>query len=366
MKRIAAFLLLSIAAFAQNRDGYRSAYQDWRSVEPNLEKDAASSDGTLGARADKSAAAAAKYAGAKKDYAEARAALFDQALKSMSEISLKTDSADQRKNIDAFLSIQSGAVTASVAAFGNDPDRAIQQLRQTMITENAALAALAEAVKASGAAAEKAVEATEASDAPRAAVARSLTSLSNSHKQAAAAAAQQATSLAAYYRTFAEIASGATPPAPVSVIRPAAPSVVSPAGPAAVPASPAAAPARTVVPVPLSRYTGAWTFMRPASVFLGMEPEFVDLVVHEEQGQITGTLYARFKTAAGTDPLIRFDFTGSLRATRNQTFPLLTSDSANGTIELIPGPAFNLLEVNFKADAAAGKIRNGNFILVKK
>ena len=52
--------------------------------------------------------------------------------------------------------------------------------------------------------------------------------------------------------------------------------------------------------------------------------------------------------------------------TPTQKFTLVTSDGAPGTIELIPGPAFNLLEVNFLTDPKANKIRAGNFILVKK
>jgi hypothetical protein len=44
----------------------------------------------------------------------------------------------------------------------------------------------------------------------------------------------------------------------------------------------------------------------------------------------------------------------------------MTSDGTSGTLELIPGPAFNLLEVNFLTDPRANAIRAGNFILVKK
>jgi hypothetical protein len=44
----------------------------------------------------------------------------------------------------------------------------------------------------------------------------------------------------------------------------------------------------------------------------------------------------------------------------------MTGDGTPGTIELIPGPAFNLLEVNFQTDPQPNKIRLGNFILVKK
>jgi hypothetical protein len=45
---------------------------------------------------------------------------------------------------------------------------------------------------------------------------------------------------------------------------------------------------------------------------------------------------------------------------------LLTADGAKGTIDLIPGGAFNLLEINFHTDAKAGKIQQGNMVLLKK
>jgi hypothetical protein len=63
---------------------------------------------------------------------------------------------------------------------------------------------------------------------------------------------------------------------------------------------------------------------------------------------------------------VRFDFRGDFGATANQRFTLVTEDGTQGTIELIPGPAFNLLEVNFQTDPQPNKIRLGNFILVKK
>ena len=57
---------------------------------------------------------------------------------------------------------------------------------------------------------------------------------------------------------------------------------------------------------------------------------------------------------------------GQFLLTGSQKFTLMTSDGAAGVVELIPGPAFNLLEVNFQTDPRANKIRSGNFILVKK
>ena len=138
-------------------------------------------------------------------------------------------------------------------------------------------------------------------------------------------------------------------------VRPVSPAPVTPSG-------------RSLAPVPLSRYVGAWTYPVRNTLFYGAEPEFVDLVVHEENGQATGTLYARFKLPQGSsgDPILRFDFAGSFQNARSQSFSLETSDGAKGTVELLPGPAFNLIEVNFLTEARPGKVRQANFLLVKR
>ena len=66
------------------------------------------------------------------------------------------------------------------------------------------------------------------------------------------------------------------------------------------------------------------------------------------------------------DPLVRFSFEGPLENSRAQKFVVTTSYGARGLIELIPGPAFNLLEVNFSTYDKPGMVRAGNFLLVKR
>jgi len=123
----------------------------------------------------------------------------------------------------------------------------------------------------------------------------------------------------------------------------------------------------SVTPLPLSRYVGTWSY-QAGSPFHGPEPEMVDVIVHEENGHATGTFSARFKLPPGSaeDPVLRFSFSGELRATRYQTFALETGDGAKGTIELIPGGPFNVLEVNFETEVKAGKIHQGDLLLVKQ
>jgi len=90
--------------------------------------------------------------------------------------------------------------------------------------------------------------------------------------------------------------------------------------------------------------------------------------VREENGRATGTLTARFKLPPGntSDPVVQFDFEGAFQNSPTQTFAVTTNGGAKGILELIPGPAFNLLEVNFSTDEKPGTVRQANFLLVKK
>ena len=83
---------------------------------------------------------------------------------------------------------------------------------------------------------------------------------------------------------------------------------------------------------------------------------------------MSGTMNVRFKLPAGSNenPEIRLTFAGDTKSSRIQKLDLMTSDGAKGAIQLIPGTAFNLLEVNFLTEPQPGKIHMGNFVLVKK
>ena len=132
---------------------------------------------------------------------------------------------------------------------------------------------------------------------------------------------------------------------------------------------PAPAPAaRPVTPAPLVRYIGAWTYPTVGAHYHGVQPQSAELVVREENGQASGTLTARFKLPAGStdNPVVRFDFAGAFQNSRVQRFAVTAGGGGTGTLELIPGPAFYLLEVNFNTGDQPGMIRQGNFLLIKK
>jgi hypothetical protein len=116
----------------------------------------------------------------------------------------------------------------------------------------------------------------------------------------------------------------------------------------------------------MSRYTGSWTFLPGVSTYHGLPPVSFDVFVREDGGQIFGTVNARFIVGLNADPNVRFDFSGPMQASRYQSFPLKTAEGAKGTLELIPGNAFNLLEVNYTLDGAPGKVPESDVILVKR
>ena len=118
----------------------------------------------------------------------------------------------------------------------------------------------------------------------------------------------------------------------------------------------------------MTRYLGSWIFPAVGGLYHGPQPQSVEMEVHEENGRYNGTLFARFKLPPGVagDPLVKFSFEGPFENSRTQKFVVTTSNGARGLIELIPGPAFNLLEVNFSTYDKPGMVRAGNFLLVKK
>jgi hypothetical protein len=339
----------------------RQALQSWHNADSNLERDAAKGGADIATRADKLSAEAARYNAAKKALFAARAADTAKSADSLEPFESPEYSDDAAKKITSYIGIEMSAVNAGIDAFGNDPDKGIQQLRQMMERERIALNNLSAGLKDLQSASANVARASEQADQQRMKVLDHMQALSASVEHAGEA--PDAPSWSDYYRSL----SGNGRVAPVTNVRPpAGPGVATSSATAPASVSAPVAPRPSPASVPLSRYTGGWTYLRPNSVFLGLEPEFVDLVVHEENGGLSGTLYGRFKTPSGTDPVLRFDFSGAIQNARNQSLSLTTGDGTQGIIELIPGPAFNLLEVNFNAGTGAGKVRQGNFILVKK
>jgi hypothetical protein len=364
--------MLALTAFAQappddSRAAPQDAYRHWRETDPNLERDATSAGATLGARADKVAAEAAKYFSLRKDYLESRAADARRAAALLEPVTL---SAEPPPSLERFLSVQDTILRSSIDTVVHDPDRAIQQLRASLERERAAVGAIATALKDSQKSQEAAAQTSRAAEEARKKTAEDYQKLAAGLDESQQLVEKSGAAWAGYYRALSDAARRAEspvtssgPPLPAAGREPAA---VTPA-----PSNSAAAstpPARSTPPVPLARYVGAWTYPTLGAHYHGAQPESADLVVREQNGQASGSLSARFRLPPGSteNPLVRFDFSGTFGSTRAQRFAVTTASGATGTLELIPGPAFNLLEVNFSIADKPGTIHQGNFLLIKQ
>jgi hypothetical protein len=356
---IPALIVLGALCVAQrSRDDYHAAYRAWRQTDPTLEEQAAKGGAPIAQRADRMAAAAAKATAARKAFLEGTTHDEARQIAWLENATVAADPASgPSKGQLQFIAYETATVKRTIDTFANNPDKGIQELKQALVRERAALDALsltiaqwkkpADAVNASTGAIEQ--KRTKALERSRAMLA--------GFEDAAADAGREAAAWAEYYRKIGEGAQGTA--TPITEVPPGVPPVTlnNP-----IPAPP------TVTTVPLTRYVGAWTFPQANGLYHGPQPEFIDVLVHEENGHVKGTAFARFKLPPGStgDPVLRFDFSGDFQPGRNQVFNLVTSEGAKGTIELIPGPAFNLLEVNFVTEIKPGKIRQADAVLVKK
>jgi len=350
MRRALAVLLLASAALAQ-----QDARENWRKTDPDLERDAATAGATLGARADKAAAEAAKYFAARKAALESLAADTGQRTSAVEPLILSPDTAP---DMNSYLSGQTRTLGASIDTIARDPDRGIQQLRQALERERAAVAALRDGLKDVQKARDAVAQTADSAEQARLQAVDLYQKLATSLKQSVPLTEQAGTAWAGYYRSLSDAARSAAVPVTSAVPEPNSPAAVVP--PAAV--------SRNIPTVPLSRYVGAWTLPTVGAHFHGAQPLSAELVVREENGRAGGTLTARFKLPPGNagDAEIQFKFEGTFQSSRQQTFAVTTNGGAKGTLELIPGPAFNLLEVNFSTDEKPGTVRQANFLLVKK
>lgn len=355
MRRACLFTVVAVFCLAQRvRDDYRAAYSAWRQTDPNLERDASAVGASVPQRADRMAAEAAKFGAARKTFLEATIQDQSQQIAWLENSVLGPEPlATNTKPDSQFIVTETARVVRTSETFAADPDKGIQQLRQALLRERVALDGLSQAVMERQKSADAVDLATMAIGQSRTKALDQARAMLDGLKDAAAQTGKEVEAWAEYYRKLGEGAPGEA--APVTQAPPATLTNPAPAPPA-------------ITTVPLVRYIGAWTWPQSNGLYHGAQPEFIDVVVHDENGHLTGTAFARFKLPPGStgDPVLRFDFSGDLQPTRNQVLSLVTSDGAKGTVELIPGPAFNLLEVNFQTEPKPGKIRQADVVLVKK
>jgi hypothetical protein len=332
-----------------SREAYRQDYDAWREVHANLERDAGSGGATLIPQVDRAAARVAAFGTNRAAYAKAAAQTAAQQRQILQAGTTRPSPDLAPSALAAMVAGELQTVTKTITRFADDRDRGIQQLRQSLERERDALAALNGSIEARQKAVATTLAAANALEQVRAQAAEIIGPETSALSQNSVQLEKETAAWAAYYEGLAKAIQIANAPPPRVEVTTIAPRIDTAPG------------------IPRARYLGAWTFPVSNGVFHGAQPEFVDLVVHDTNGRADGTLFARFKLSGGaTDPLVRFDFQGDFGTAPLQRFQLMTSEGTAGTIELIPGPAFNLLEVNFVADPRQGKINVGNFILLKK
>jgi len=361
-------LVQAVSVAQQERDAFREAYRMWRQADPNLERDAATSGPTVGARADKVAAGAAKYYAARKAYLDSQRVSAGQKAEAVEALPV---AADFSMVPASYTMAQSTSIGNSIDAIAADPDRVIQRLRQSLERERTALAALNTALSDSQRGLDAIKRSSAAAEQARSKLMEHYQSLAGDLQQSATETTEVGTLWAGYYRTLSEASRGAaargpalaTLTAPVRAPNAApaeAPSNAGAGNPAAVVRAP------SIAGLPLYRYVGEWVYPTVGAQYHGPQPETVDLAVREENGQAKGTLVVRFQVPPGgvIEQSLRFTFEGPFQKTRNQSFPLVTSAGAKGVVELIPSSVFNLLAVTYKIDTTPA--RQGDFLVVKK
>jgi hypothetical protein len=334
-----------------SRDTYRSAYATWRQADPNLERDSAAKQAGFADRVDKVAQAAATYGQSRSAFlrASASANLGPLAQPFKPDLDLLPN-----RDLQAFVTTETKVVEASIKRFESDKDPGIIQWRQALERERAALGSLGTAISDRQAATLKAVAPLAAAETSRTEAVAKYAQFDGALTEAAGIMDRESAAWGQYYKALAALA-------PVV-------SVSTSVNPNSAPAARGPAAGEGVPPIPLARYTGTWSFPAVAGLFSGPKPEFVDLAVHEDNGQLKGSFYGRFTLPPGSrnDPVLRFDMIGPITSSRTQKLNLETTEGAKGTVELIPGGAFNLLEITFHIDSKPGKVDQADIVLLKK
>jgi hypothetical protein len=373
MRRCTLLLIgLTVPAWAQaSREEYRALYKTWRQVAPALEQDAASPNAAFATQLQSSTEAAQRFFDARAAYFPA---MQTEAVEQSKWLGQPFTRADAQLNTPAdvqqLLAVAGAKAATIIRGYAtDDKDPAIRRVRQALDRERAALRALTETINANKASVAALIDLTDEAEIQRSAVSQAQASAMARRAQLAEHVRFEATDWARYYKDLADgsvnggrvlSTANTTVPGPFATTT----GSPNPTAPAKI-----TRPATNVGggQLPLSRYIGEWMFPNKG-LFFGPQPEAVDLVARESNGQISGTLTARFaRTASGAEvPALTLSFQGPMQAAITQSFPLRTNDGGIGTIELIPGSAFNLLEVNIQTESAQNKSGSANFMLVKR
>ncbi len=357
---IAAILSASCAWSQSARDSYRNPYQAWRQTAPALEESASAPTAAFADQVRASSEAAQVFFNAR---AASLLTPFPEVADQLAWSSRPLATAETLLTVPQEVQ-QLLAVAA--AKVGNDinsltapaeKDAAIRRFRQSIERERAALRALMDTLAAARMPLTALIDASDEAEIQRALTGQALSSAAGRRTQLSEHLKREAADWATYYKDLQE---GAT------ANRTLTSALTSNATPAAG-ASPTPGAAKITRPNPngppaLARYTGEWEFPTKG-LYYGRRPDSADLVVQETNGMLGGTLTAKYSGPAAE---LKIQFQGPVQEGRTQTFPVQFPNGENGSVELIPGTAINLLEINFVAPSTTGPINAANLVLVKR
>ncbi len=207
----AAWFLAASASFPQSRDAYRSAYSDWRQVDPTLERDAVNGGLPLASRAAKAAQAALRYKAARTTFLRDASHQLNLKLAPLEAISpADLELAPPRDN-RAFLAAESKTADAAIKTFQTDRDPSLVKIRQALERERAALQAVSDAHEATLQAVTKAAQAGAALEATRKALLESYQDMNTALQQAAEDSDRESALWSDYYRKLSPPTQAAVP-----------------------------------------------------------------------------------------------------------------------------------------------------------
>jgi hypothetical protein len=369
-----AFLAFVQEGFTQQEfSASEAAYRAWRASHPSAETDAARTGFDAGPQLEKASTDEATYAAARRGSLEAVRQLLDKRLKEFSSLDIPERQPADPKPVDAVVAAQTAATNAAANAIADDSDRGLRPLKQALERERAAITALKNAVADQRKSADAMAEALAVVKQGQAnIVTRYGDSVSNLEQDTERTAAQQL-AWTEYYRLLnqaSRIISGRETPSSLSAtsIRPANPRTAGQPDRAPAVSNRLTPLVPSITPLPLSRYAGDWRYSTAVRTFKGLEPETANLSVVPQDGQFSGHLSVRFKASpdAPSDRTVQFQFSGAMQTTRIQKFEFQTADGTKGMLDLVPGTAFNLLEVTFEMEPRSGGVSKGSFVLIKK
>ena len=150
----------------------------------------------MGARADKAAAEAAKYFVAQKTSLESLAADTAQKASAVAPLTLTPETSP---NLDTYLAGHNTVLSSSIDTIAKDPDRGIQQLRQALERERAAVTALSAGSKDAQKTREAVAQTASSAEEARLRTVETYQKLATSLQQSVKLTEQSGTAWAGYY-----------------------------------------------------------------------------------------------------------------------------------------------------------------------